>query len=77
MKPNNTDQSSVSNGNGTGSPNGNASTSGQNELIAKIAEHCKCPIDIAKQALEMKNGNPAEAVALIQRDYKPGQVQGQ
>lgn len=66
MKPN-TD--TVANGN-VGSPGGNTSSSGQNELIQKIAGHCGVPADIAKQALEHCKGNPQEAVNLINSQYK-------
>merc|ERR1740123_1665119 len=58
--------SAVSNG----SPGGNTSGGGQNELVQKIADFCKVPTSIAKQALDMSKGNPQEAVTLINNRKK-------
>ena len=74
MKPT-ADSSAVANGS-KGSPGGNTNSAGQNELIQKIAEFCKVPTNIAKQALDMSKGNPQEAVTLI-NNRKKEQALGQ
>ena len=37
-----------------------------NELIQKVATHCQCPLDIARQALEASNYKASEAVNKIE-----------
>ena len=48
-----------------GNDNSNISNE-QQQLLSKVAEHCGCPIDIARKALEAANWNPRDAVTRIE-----------
>lgn len=44
----------------------NGNNQNQQDLISKVAKHCGCPIDIARQALEASQWNPQNAVTRIE-----------
>lgn len=46
--------------------NGNNLSNDQQQLVSKVAEHCGCPIEIARQALLASDWNPANAVTRIE-----------